>query len=63
LAKSLASGEEGGNFLVQRIFTCLRYTKRRGGGVGALWSGVKRWPLGAGYVLVYLRIKGVSQQI
>jgi hypothetical protein len=34
LAKSLAypSGEEGCNFLVQMIFTCLRYTLRTGEG-------------------------------
>jgi hypothetical protein len=32
-------------------------------GLSQLKSGLKRWPLSAGYVLVYLRIKGVSQQI
>jgi hypothetical protein len=34
LAKSLAipSGEEGGNFQIQMMFTCLRYTYRREGG-------------------------------
>jgi hypothetical protein len=40
LAKSLAypSGEEGGSFLVQMIFTCLRLHIEGGGGVGALCS-------------------------
>jgi hypothetical protein len=30
-------GRRGSNFLVQMIFTCLRYTKRKGEGAGTLW--------------------------
>jgi hypothetical protein len=43
LALSLVypSGDEGGNFLVQMISTCLRYAYRKGGGgLGTLWAGV-----------------------
>jgi hypothetical protein len=44
LAISLAylSGEEGGNFLVQVISTCLRYKYRKGGGGRHPVSAVRR---------------------
>ncbi len=32
------SGEEGANSLVQMIFTCLRYTLRKGEGIGTPWN-------------------------